>query len=101
MRNTTNATLAVLAVTATILGVVLVMLHVSAPAYAVGSSVSGGDYMMATGLINPNREALYVIDLTVQKMNTYEWDVQAKNLEMRAQVNLKNAFAAGAAPKGP
>lgn len=80
----------VLSVTACILlvGLILVLAHGPQPAYAVGTSDRGGDYIMITQQISNSREAVAVIDAAAQRMILYAFDYNNKRLEIIQQVPL-------------
>ena len=92
MKDSKNAAIAVLSVSATIQGAALVLMHLSAgPAYAA-SSVMGGDYIMVTGAFSRSADVLYVVDGKEQKLNAYAVNPQDSRFEPVEQVNLKQAF---------
>ena len=70
MNNNTNTIIVLLAITAAILGAILIGSYTAGPAYAE-TSVKQGDYLMGPIGFSPTRQLVYVIDMTANKLNTY------------------------------
>ena len=73
MNNNTNTIIVLLAITAAILGAILVGSYTAGPAYAE-SSVKQGDYLMGPIGFTSAQQLVYVIDMTQNKLNTYALD---------------------------
>jgi len=82
--------ISVLSVTACILlvGLVLLLARTPQPAYAIGQSDRGGDYIMLTEQISSSSEAVIVVDAAAQRMIIYGFDYNKKILEIVQQVPL-------------
>ena len=97
MFDTRNVTIAMLAITAAILfvGLILVSLFPQ-QAHAVGQMDRGGDYVIATGQHQDSLEYLYVTDAAIGRLNVYALD---KN---KNQIDLIDTFdLAGRMPQTP
>lgn len=95
--NTKNLTIAILCVSAAIMGAMLVVLH-STPA-AMADQVRGGDYIMVTARFTDSQEALYIVDTAQQKVNVYNFDMVRNNLQLRDSLPLGRVFGTGAAAR--
>lgn len=82
--------ISVLSVTACILlvGLVLLIARAPEPAYAIGQSDRGGDYIMLTQQVSTSTEAVIVVDAAAQRMIIYGFDYNKKILEIVQQVPL-------------
>jgi len=96
MKNTQNITIALLLVTAAVLGSLVVATYVntSSPAYA-DTAVSKYNYIMCTGAWSQSQDFLYVINIGERKMNVYFLDQNRNALEVIGQADLRQAFAGG------
>ena len=95
--NTKNLTLAILCVSAAIMGTMLVVLHTTPVALA--TEVRGGDYIMVTGRFTDVQEALYVVDTAQQKLNVYNFDMVHNAIQLRDSLPLNRVFSASAGAK--
>ena len=77
----------VLSVTACVL-LVGFLLTAQQPAYAIGTSDRGGDYVMLTQQISTTTEAVVVVDAAAKQMLLYAFDYNTKTLEILKQVPL-------------
>jgi hypothetical protein len=97
--------LGILAVTACILFVGLILVSQSPPAYAVGMNDRAGDYIMATQQVSTTSEAIAVVDAAAKRMIVYAFDFNNRTLEIVEQVNLdrlpRPRERDGAAPARP
>jgi len=91
MNDTRNITIAVLCVTATILAVALILMHLSTKACA-DTPVAGGDYIMVTGAYSSAVDILYVVDQRQGKLNAYAVDRTRNRFEPREQIDLRKLF---------
>lgn len=91
MKDTQNATIAVLCVSAAILASVLVLMAVTRPAPA-DSPTTGGEYILITGAYSSGTDILYVVDLRAQRLNAYAFDRTNNSIRLADQVNLQRAF---------
>ena len=89
MKDTKNLTIALLCVSATVLATALALL----PSAHADAPVRGGEYIMITGAYSGKTDLLYVIDVAVQKVNTYVFNPQTNELLLRDQFNLRPVFA--------
>lgn len=101
MHDKTNITIAMLIVSAAILGGMMLAGTLTAPATAA-TPIRGGDYIMVTGSYLGAIDILYVLDIAAGKMNAYvTHPVEPFSLTLKDQINLKQAFVqAGAAAGG-
>lgn len=88
---TKDFAIGVLSVTATILLVGLVILNVMEPrpAYAVGQSGSGGDYLICTSQLDESTEIVYILDAGVGRMNVYGFDINAGRTELIQSMDVQ------------
>jgi hypothetical protein len=96
MTDTKNVTLAILSVSAAILLTILVTFHLTQPAYA-GTTVRGGDYIVATGAFSDRVDIIYVINTAQQKLNAYVIDYHPgtpNNIILQDSISLRQAFVA-------
>lgn len=80
----------VLAVTATVLFVGLMML-ITRPAYAIGLSDQAGDYKMLTQQVSRSKELVVVLDSAAKQAILYDFDYSNKRLEIAEYIPLDNA----------
>ena len=92
MKNTQNATIAVLCVSAAILATVVVLMHVSTDTALADAAVRGGDYIMVTGAYSKSTDIVYIIDGQRQMLNAYVTNVQDGRITIKDQVNLRLLF---------
>lgn len=94
MKNTQNITIGVLAVTAVILGVLVFFSMQPQPAEAASALPSKGSYVVATGRASgTNKEVLYVINLTSQRMVAYMFNPTKNEISPISGADMKAAFA--------
>jgi len=98
MNDSKNITIGLLCVSAAILTTVLI-LGGGDQAQGDGVSVSGGEYIMFSGQVTAGTDMLYVVDLTVKKMNAYHFNPMQNVIEMKDQVDLTKVFREPAAGK--
>lgn len=101
MKDPKNALIAVLCVSAAMLGCILVLTNASTPVARADSGVAGGEYIIVAGQISDARGMLYVIDIAQQKLNAYEFNSQTRAIDLRDQVNLTLAFRDQLPPPAP
>lgn len=77
----------ILSVTATVLFVGFLLVS-QQPAYAIGTSDRGGDYIMLTQQVSNSSEAVVVIDAAAKKLLIYAFDYNAKALEIVWRLDL-------------
>ena len=94
MTNTRNLTIAILCVSAAIMGAMLLVLHT--PPVAQATEVRGGDYIMLTGHFTDTQEALYVVDTAQQKLNVYTFRTERNELQLRDSLPLARIFGTAA-----
>jgi hypothetical protein len=71
----------VLSITACILFVGFLLLSMTpSPAYAIGQSDRGGDYIMLTQQLTSSNEGLVIIDAASQRLHLYAFDFNRKAL---------------------
>ncbi len=89
--NHQNMIIGVLTVTATILLVGLILLGTltQQPAHAVGQNDRCGNYLMATGQWNGNRELLWILDAKSGNLGMYYFDSQRARIELADMDNLQ------------
>jgi hypothetical protein len=97
MTNTKNITIAILCISASIMGAMLFMLHTTPVAQA--TETRGGDYIMLTARFTDSQEALYVVDTAQQKLNVYTFGVQRGDLQLRDSLPLARIFGTGTAAR--
>ncbi len=89
MNSTKNLAIGVLSTTAVILLVGLILLHSKPePAYGGGMTAQGGDYLLVTGQIQRNEQALYVIDAGAHRMIAYRFDLARKQIKIISGLDL-------------
>ncbi len=91
MNNSQNVTIALLCVSAAVLGTITVLTWTDR-AEATGVAAAAGEYIMFTGEVSASIDMLYVVDLTQRKMNAYHWDTNNNVLTLNDQVDLAKAF---------
>ncbi len=92
MRDPKNLTIALLCVSAAILGTALLLsMTVATPAYGE-TPVRAGDYILLTGAYSDSTDLIYVTDVAAQKINTYVFNPASNELLLRDQFNLVPAF---------
>ena len=88
MKNPQNITIGLLVVTASILTTLLVAGYLyTEPAYGV-STAKDGDYIIASGSYDQDRDFVYVIDIAAQKLCIYLPDPQGGKLVQGGTVSL-------------
>ena len=93
MKQSQNTTLMLLTVTAAVLTTLLVasLLH-NQPAYAIGGSSKGGDYIMVAGAFNTESDFIYVLDIANEKLNIYFANINTNALALGDSIDLAKAF---------
>ena len=71
MKDATNVTIAVLLVTATLLGVAVWLTGGSNSAVAAQAQSVGSSYILGVGEISSSQDMLYVIDTHTEQLNVY------------------------------
>ena len=99
MHDKTNITIALLIVSAAILGGLMLAGTLTAPATAA-TPIRGGDYIMVTGSYSGGTDIVYVLDIAAGKMNAYVTHPTDYSLALRDQINIKQAFAQAGAGAG-
>jgi len=93
MKDTQNITILMLLVTAAILSAMLVGTYVetsqSADAEAFARHMG---FIVATGRLTANAEAMYIIDLQTKRLNTYFLNSRNNTIEFLATVDLERVF---------
>lgn len=82
MNNSQNITIALLLVTAVVLGSLLVGSFSSTPAYAGSSSVKGADYILVPVEFTESSDLIVVIDVTKRRMNTYNLNRNSNSIDL-------------------
>jgi len=96
MKNSKNTTIAVLCVTAALLGSAVLYVHYNLPETQAASSQSvAGDYLMVTGAVSGSMDMLYVTDTVTQKMNAYQVDLRNRSIALapKSTVDIKKMVA--------
>jgi len=94
MKNPQNITIVLLAVTAAILGGVLVGTGLDRSAQAGYSGVSKGDYIMVPYTWSDQLDLMVVIDVAGRKMNVYFPNKTTKALDpIQPTIDLERTFA--------
>lgn len=96
MQDNRNTTIAILAITATILfvGVVLSTMGGRNEAMAIGQTDRGGDYVLVTGQFTENSELVYVTDAAAQRLNVYGYDTKIREFALWDSIDLKAVLGA-------
>ena len=92
MKDSQNITIALLCVSAAVLGTMVAWTYHAEEAQAAGVSASAGEYIMFTGEVTATTDMLYIIDLTKKRMNAYVFEPMANVIELKDQVDLGKAF---------
>ncbi len=88
-----NLTIGVLATTATILFVGLVLLHaIPSPAQASGMGACSRDYglCLSVGRIQQGEQQVFVIDAAGSRMNAYSYDLSRKEIRLDQTISLED-----------
>ncbi len=99
-KNTKNVTIALLTISAVLLGLVFVGSMNDNQAYAEAAAV-GGRYLMINAENGSFTDMIFVIDIFDQTINVYIYNRQTHRLEPADQVDLRKAFRASAAGRIP
>ena len=91
---------ALVAVNLTLLAVLLFISPGPAPANAQPIA-QNGNYLMVTGKIQNDRDAVYVVDLNSRTLHALSFDATTKKLEYRGYRNLFTDFRRPAARTNP
>jgi hypothetical protein len=94
MKDPQNVTIALLLATAVILLALLLASYSSTDnaAYAAGTFVKQGDYILGAGAKGGNTDLVYVIDIAVRQLNVYQPDINTGTLDLMDSVDLGRAF---------
>lgn len=77
-----NTTLALLTITACLLGTVVLLVQTNHSAVAAGSESRAGDYILCPGAISTGTDLVYVIDIASQKLNAYGANINTRTVEL-------------------
>jgi|GEM_PF-5227099 len=93
--NAQNTTIVVLLVTAALLtGMLLTsLIGGQEEAYARGTAVKDGNYILGGGLWSGGTELLYIVDIENQKLNVYFTEDTKNTVNLIQTVNLQQAFS--------
>jgi hypothetical protein len=81
----------VLSITACILFVGFLLVTLSpAPAYAIGQSDRGGDYIMLTQQLTTSNEGVVLVDAASKRLILYAFDYNKKSIELLDGYALDN-----------
>ncbi len=97
MSDNRNFIIGVLSVMATILfvGLVVVTMTGEKPAYAIGQTDRGGDYILVTGQFTENSELVYVIDAAARRLISYSYEATTRDFTLWNAVDLSKLPGAG------
>ncbi len=97
MNDNRNFIIGVLSITATILfvGLIVVSMTGSTPAYAIGQIDRGGDYILVTGQFTQNSELVYVIDAAARRMIAYSYETTTRDFVLWHGEDLAKLPGAG------
>lgn len=87
-----NFAIGVLATTAVILLVGVILLHsLPAPAQASGMAAWGRDYVfMTVGRVQQGEQQVYVVDAARSRMNLYSYDLSRKEIRLDQSISLED-----------
>ncbi len=91
MKDSQNVTIAILCVSAAVLGALLAFTTNTGRTYA-DVSAGAGDYVMFTAEITDSSDLLYIIDRTTRRMNAYQFKALENTINLVDQVDLAKAF---------
>ena len=91
MNNNTNTIIVLLAITAAILGAILIGSYTAGPAYAE-TSVMQGDYIMGPIGWKSSVQLVYIIDMHVNKLNTYMLNKRSGAIALGETIDLNKIF---------
>ncbi len=96
--NSRDLAIGILSVTAVILLVGLIVIHVFSPgaAYGYAQNASGGDYVVTTAQFDGVTELLYVLDASVEQMNVYVFSLPAGRVELLRSLDVRRRQGAPA-----
>jgi hypothetical protein len=102
MTQSKNISIAVLCVSAVILGTILVLTLLTAPAAANTPSI-GANYLMFTGRVTGNDDFLYIVQPATGQMKVYTYNSGANKIEWVDKIELDQRFkeAVGGRAKVP
>ena len=92
MTDTKNVSIALLTITAVLLGLVLMGTIGENKAYA-GAAASAGRYVMINGQNGTYTDLIYVIDVYDQTINVYAYNRKTNRIAPADQVDLRKAFS--------
>lgn len=100
MQDRDNLTIGVLSITATVLvaAILLATLVGPEPAYGIGQTDRGGDYIIVTGQFSDSSELIYITDAAAQRLNVYSYDWNRGILVVWDSHDLKRVFGRGPRP---
>lgn len=90
MKNSQNITIVLLAITAVILGAILIGSYAT-PANA-GDMAKGGDYILTTMQYSGSKDLICVIDMSTRKMATYNLTVSTETVDQVDMTDLDKVF---------
>ena len=93
MKDTQNVTIVLLAVTALVLGALLIAMPETAKA---SDSARQGNYLITSVRTNNSRELVYVVNIPLQGVIVYGLDTGRNEIVQIASMDLRKAF--GVAP---
>jgi len=86
--DTKNFAIGILSVTAVVLFVGLVLIGYVPEAQGFAQSMSGGDYLVATGQLDRSTELIYIVDAAANRMIGYVFNNNTRRLERVDTVDL-------------
>jgi hypothetical protein len=92
MKNTQNVTIGLLAVTAIVLGALVIGMYTPPQAAYADSAVKQGDYIMVTAAISSDVDLLHVIDVISKRMNVYQVNINTRAIELVCVEDMQRAF---------
>jgi hypothetical protein len=82
MKDRSNATIVVLAVTATLLATALWLTNTGEPVLAAQAESRGASYAMGVARATADQDLLYVIDMNTEQLCTYSTDRDNRNRDI-------------------
>ncbi len=93
MKDTQNLIITLLAVTAVILGAMLLSSYRADNTAYADTPVKQGDYILGTGAIEGSTDLIYIVDIATQQLNVYRTNLNTGAINLIDRVNLERAFA--------
>ena len=91
MKTSQNLLIGLLLATAAILTLLLIGLHTGDNAYGE-ASVKAGRYIMVPGRVSDDVSYIYLIDLSVNQLNIYAYNINTKLIQAGQPVSLAQLF---------